>query len=82
MTVAESTASESVDHRSVEHDTTGDGEKKVGLVQSPSVSQSSDAITHLVSLPRLGFTSAVLARRMLQWKRMGFDLSALNLPYR
>ena len=79
MTVAEPTASESVDHRSVEHDTTGDGGEKVGLMQSPSVSQSSDAvITHLVSLPRLGFTSAVLARRMLQWKRMGFDLSALE----
>ena len=46
---------------------------------SSGVSQSSEAvITHLVSLPRLGFTSASLARRMLQWKRMGFDLSALE----
>ena len=33
---------------------------------------------HLVSLPRVGFTHAILARRMLQWKRMGFDLAALE----
>jgi hypothetical protein len=35
-------------------------------------------LVHLVNLPRHGFTHAVLARRMLQWKRMGFDLAALE----
>ena len=35
-------------------------------------------ITHLVSLPALGFNKTILARRMLQWKRMGFDLVALE----
>ena len=35
-------------------------------------------LVHLVQLPRHGFTHAVLARRMLQWKRMGFDLAALE----
>ena len=35
-------------------------------------------LTHLVSLPLAGFTKIILAKRMLQWKRMGFDLSALE----
>lgn len=35
-------------------------------------------LVHLVKLPQAGFTHAVLARRMLQWKRMGFDLAALE----
>ena len=35
-------------------------------------------LIHLVNLPSVGFTQAVLARRMLQWKRMGFDLAALE----
>ena len=35
-------------------------------------------ITHLVGLPALGFNKTVLARRMLQWKRMGFDIVALE----
>ena len=34
-------------------------------------------LTHLVSLPLAGFNKTLLAKRMLQWKRMGFDLSAL-----
>ena len=35
-------------------------------------------LTHLVSLPLPGFTKTLLGKRMLQWKRMGFDLSALE----
>ena len=35
-------------------------------------------LTHLVSLPLAGFNKNLLAKRMLQWKRMGFDLSALE----
>ena len=35
-------------------------------------------LVHLVNLPRVGFTHTLLAKRMLQWKRMGFDLSALE----
>ena len=46
----------------------------------PNVVRLDDAQTlvHLVNLPAAGFTHAVLARRMLQWKRMGFDLAALE----
>ena len=46
----------------------------------PNVNQREDVQTlvHLVHLPEAGFTHAVLARRMLQWKRMGFDLAALG----
>lgn len=35
-------------------------------------------IVHLSSLPRAGFNATVLGKRMLQWKRMGFDVSALE----
>jgi hypothetical protein len=35
-------------------------------------------VIHLVSLPRAGFSLGLLNKRMLQWKRMGFDLSALE----
>ena len=41
-------------------------------------SEEGAVLVHLVNLPRIGFTHAVLARRMLQWKRMGFDLAALE----
>ena len=39
---------------------------------------SERTLVHLVNLPSVGFTHAILARRMLQWKRMGFDLAALE----
>ena len=39
---------------------------------------SDRSLSHLVKLPRMGFTHAILAKRMLQWKRMGFDLSMLE----
>ena len=57
------------------------------FVEEPIVPESSIAqdestdgnvLVHLVQLPRHGFTHAILARRMLQWKRMGFDLAALE----
>ena len=35
-------------------------------------------VVHLVSLPRRGFSVGLLQKRMLQWKRMGFDLSELE----
>ena len=35
-------------------------------------------VTHLVSLPFEGFTKLLLSKRMLQWKRMGFDLASLE----
>lgn len=41
-------------------------------------SNDETVLVHLVNLPQAGFTHAVLARRMLQWKRMGFDLAALE----
>lgn len=53
--------------------------------QNPSVLAWNDEqdheenlLVHLVNLPRAGFTQTVLTRRMLQWKRMGFDLAALE----
>lgn len=44
----------------------------------PAPDDKDTTLVHLVSLPRVGFTHAILARRMLQWKRMGFDLAALE----
>ena len=35
-------------------------------------------LVHLVSLPQSGFNATLLAKRMLQWKRMGFDLAELE----
>jgi hypothetical protein len=35
-------------------------------------------VTHLVHLPSEGFTKSLLSKRMLQWKRMGFDLATLE----
>ena len=35
-------------------------------------------LVHLVSLPKDGFNETLLAKRMLQWKRMGFDLAELE----
>ena len=47
--------------------------------KGPETEPSTDQIlVHLVNLPRVGFTHTLLAKRMLQWKRMGFDLSALE----
>ena len=47
-------------------------------IADDDISQGDTVLVHLVNLPQTGFTHAVLARRMLQWKRMGFDLSALE----
>ena len=46
----------------------------------PEGQDKRDAVTiaHLSSLPRAGFNATVLGKRMLQWKRMGFDVSALE----
>ena len=35
-------------------------------------------LVHLTTLPALGFTTTLLSKRMLQWKRMGFDVSELE----
>lgn len=44
-----------------------------------SVAMDDDrTVTHLVSLPFEGFTKPLLSKRMLQWKRMGFDLASLE----
>lgn len=40
--------------------------------------ESQQEIVHLASLPFQGFSHTILAKRMLQWKRMGFDLSELE----
>ena len=64
-------------------------EAEMTIEESPMVNQTFERISethestekilvHLVNLPRIGFTHTLLAKRMLQWKRMGFDLSALE----
>lgn len=35
-------------------------------------------LVHLTTIPSLGFTSSLLSKRILQWKRMGFDVSELE----
>lgn len=47
-------------------------------IEEAESSLDDTVLVHLVKLPQAGFTQAVLARRMLQWKRMGFDLAALE----
>lgn len=47
-------------------------------IESNETEPSDKVLAHLVNLPEVGFTHALLAKRMLQWKRMGFDLSALE----
>jgi len=42
------------------------------------LTEDNRTVTHLVSLPFEGFTKSLLSKRMLQWKRMGFDLSSLE----
>lgn len=55
-------------------------EDSVPLEGVPTEQESpiDEVLVHLVSLPRLGFNKVLLAKRMLQWKRMGFDLSELE----
>ena len=40
--------------------------------------QESQLLAQLTSLPSLGFNKTQLSKRMLQWKRMGFDVSDLE----
>ena len=47
-------------------------------IEEAETSLDDTVLVHLVKLPQAGFTHAVLARRILQWKRMGFDLAALE----
>lgn len=41
-------------------------------------SQEDRKLVQLVSLPRRGFNKTILSKRMLQWKRMGIDVSELE----
>ena len=52
-------------------------EPNAATVESPAM-DGDPTVTHLVNLPFEGFTKSLLSKRMLQWKRMGFDLSALE----
>jgi hypothetical protein len=45
---------------------------------SEGVIDSGPMLVHLTTLPALGFTTTLLSKRMLQWKRMGFDVSELE----
>ena len=51
-------------------------EEKTQEVASSQVDEHQ--LVHLVSLPQSGFNTTILAKRMLQWKRMGFDLAELE----
>lgn len=42
------------------------------------VDQSDSSLKMLTTLPKLGFNRDHIAKRMLQWKRMGFDVSELQ----
>ena len=44
----------------------------------PQLVEDDRTVTHLVNLPFEGFTKSLLSKRMLQWKRMGFDLASLE----
>lgn len=46
--------------------------------QTDDADERSSQLVHLVTIPSVGFTSTILSKRMLQWKRMGFDLSDLE----
>ena len=42
------------------------------------VDQGDNSLRMLTTLPKLGFNRDHIAKRMLQWKRMGFDVSELQ----
>jgi len=71
---ASSTAQE--DHIS-EHDADVSSEPTAGPDEPYSLDDER-RVTHLVNLPFDGFTKSLLSKRMLQWKRMGFDLASLE----
>ena len=48
------------------------------LLPVEQLSEDGSILAHLTTLPSLGFTNALLSKRMLQWKRMGFDVSELE----
>ena len=73
QSVHEVSADENIRVETVHPDVIEDNDDSAKVDQSHSPD-----IVHLVDLPSLGFTHTILARRMLQWKRMGFDLSALE----
>jgi hypothetical protein len=52
--------------------------EEINEIVEAVVDQEIPDIVHLVSIPRHGFNHTILARRMLQWKRMGFDLAELE----
>jgi hypothetical protein len=43
-----------------------------------STHKAPQILAHLTTLPSLGFNKTQLSKRMLQWKRMGFDVSDLE----
>jgi hypothetical protein len=45
---------------------------------APSAEPQPPVLAQLVSLPSVGFHRNLLSKRMLQWRRMGFDLSELE----
>ena len=60
-----------------EHDVDVQNEP-LAVLDEPQVMDDDRTVTHLVSLPFEGFTKSLLSKRMLQWKRMGFDLASLE----
>ena len=60
-----------------EHDVDVSSEPAAGP-DEPHSMDDEHRVTHLVNLPYDGFTKLLLSKRMLQWKRMGFDLASLE----
>ena len=69
------TTTDSRTHGAVELQTSGQP-KDHEIDTTPLVQER--VLAQLVSLPRVGFNSNLLSKRMLQWRRMGFDLTDLE----
>jgi len=62
----------------MERERTVSHHSKTEVVEPSSESYDPPHITHLTKLSRVGFHNALLTKRMLQWRRMGFDVSELE----
>ena len=60
--------------------TTSNSAPAVEVHSRPFIEQEANlpVLAQLVALPKLGFHRGLLSKRMLQWRRMGFDLTELE----
>ena len=59
---------------------TSNSATEVEVQSRPFIEQEANlpVLAQLVALPKLGFHRGLLSKRMLQWRRMGFDLTELE----